>query len=173
LAFLDKLFGRPPVAAPPQPNAAPVAFAPPTPHQDAVCGSEASPGVGTEFIWSSGAVLLDDFVVDGELGQGGMGTVYSVHSRSTGHVFAVKTVLAAKLGDATSQKRFLDELQTWIDLPEHPHLVTGRFFRTVGDRTAIFADLVEGGSLQSWIRERRLTGLDQILDVAAARGSDA
>jgi serine/threonine protein kinase len=57
-------------------------------------------------------------------------------------------------------------LQTWLDLPEHPHLVACRFFRTVGTELAIFAEYVEGGSLEHWIKERRLTQLEQILDVA-------
>lgn len=113
--------------------------------------------------WSKGHVVLDDFLVEGALGEGGMGVVYLVRSRSSGQRFAVKR---AKLQDPASQRNFLAELQTWIDLPEYPHLVACRFFRTVGDEVAIFAEYVEGGSLADWIRQRRLTALPQMLDVA-------
>ena len=51
-------------------------------------------------------------------------------------------------------------------MPEHPLLVACRFFRTVGDEVVLFAEFVEGGSLADWIRDRRLTGLEQILDAA-------
>jgi tetratricopeptide (TPR) repeat protein len=75
-------------------------------------------------------------------------------------------VLPANAGDADSRRAFLDELQTWIDLPEHPHLTACRFFRTIGDEVAIFAEYVEGGSLHEWISTGRLTSQEQILDVA-------
>ena len=98
-----------------------------------------------------------------QLGAGGTGKVYLPRSRSTGQPFAVKR---AFLRNEDSRRNFLAELRTWIDLPEHPHLVACRFFRTAGDEVVIFAEYVEGGSLADWIRERRLTGLEQILDAA-------
>lgn len=69
-------------------------------------------------------------------------------SNSTGRRFAVKQTL---LKDEKHRKAFLTELQTWIDLPEHPNIVPCRFFRTVGDEIVIFADFIEGGSLADWI----------------------
>jgi serine/threonine protein kinase len=113
--------------------------------------------------WSAGQVILDDYVVERELGQGGMGKVYLLRSRSTGRPFAVKR---AFLRNENSRRDFLAELRTWIDLPEHPHLVACRFFRTVGDEVVIFAEFVDGGSLADWIWDRRLTGLEQILGAA-------
>src|SRR5262249_17857278 len=59
-----------------------------------------------------------------------------------------------------------DELQTWIDLPGHPHLTMCCFFRTVENELVIFSEFVDGGSLATWIRDRKLTVLPQILDVA-------
>src|SRR5205807_7389116 len=46
--------------------------------------------------WSAGAVVLDDFEVERPLGQGGMGAVYLVRSRSGGQRFALKTILASR-----------------------------------------------------------------------------
>ena len=113
--------------------------------------------------WESGQVILGEYAIEKELGRGGMGRVWLVKSNSTGRRFAVKQAL---IRDEKHRKAFLTELQTWIDLPEHPNIVPCRFFRTVGDEIVIFADYVEGGSLADWIAKGKLTGLEQILDVA-------
>ena len=119
--------------------------------------------------WNQGQVLVDDFVVERTLGEGGMGKVYLLRSKSTESQFAVKR---AKRLEADQRKRFLAELRTWIDLPEHPNLVPCRFFRTLGDEVLIFAEYVEGGSLQEWIASRKLyaggqrQALERMLDVA-------
>ena len=114
--------------------------------------------------WEQGQKLLGEYLIEKEIGQsGGMGRVWLVKSNSTGRRFAVKQT---KLKDDNSRKAFLAELQTWIDLPEHPDIVPCRFFRTVGDEIVIFTDYIEGGSLADWISNRKLTTLEQILDVA-------
>jgi serine/threonine protein kinase/tetratricopeptide (TPR) repeat protein len=113
--------------------------------------------------WGAGDTILDEYAVEKELGRGGMGRVWLVKSQSTGRRFAVKQAL---IRDDKHRKAFLTELQTWVDLPEHPNIVPCRFFRTVGDEIVIFADYVEGGSLADWIGKGKLTGLEQILDVA-------
>jgi hypothetical protein len=56
--------------------------------------------------------------------------VYLLRSKSTGSQFAVKR---AKGIEADQRKRFLAELQLWIDLPEHANLVPCRFSRTLVD----------------------------------------
>jgi serine/threonine protein kinase len=117
----------------------------------------------SEQTWSPGQVLLNDFEVQQGLGKGGMGKVYLVRSRTTGMEFAVKHAL---IKDDNNRQSFLSELRTWIDLPEHPHIAACRFFRTIGDEIAIFSEYIGGGTLADWIRERRLTTLEQILDVA-------
>jgi len=113
--------------------------------------------------WEPGQLLLGDFEVQRVLGQGGMGKVYLVRSRTTATDFAVKHALFT---DDNSRQNFLSELQTWIDLPEHPHIAACRFFRTIGDEIAIFSEYVSGGTLAEWIQKRRLTTLEQIVDVS-------
>src|SRR6266568_5013793 len=119
--------------------------------------------------WCLGQRLLDDFVVERVLGEGGMGKVYLVKSQTTGMRFAVKRAKGLSEGQ---RRNFLAELQTWIDLPEHPNLVPCRFFRTVKDEIVIFAEYVPGGSLKSWIDSRRLyesgtqKTLERLLDTA-------
>ncbi|MDP2990035.1 MAG: hypothetical protein Q8O57_05665 [Kiritimatiellota bacterium] len=43
--------------------------------------------------WKTGQVILDDYLIEKELGQGGMGRVWLAKSNSTGHRFAVKQTL--------------------------------------------------------------------------------
>jgi serine/threonine protein kinase len=119
--------------------------------------------------WRLGHTLLEEFVVDGLLGEGGMGKVYLVKSHTTGTCFAVKR---AKGLNENDRRNFLAELKTWIDLPEHPNLVPCRFFRTAENEVLIFADYVQGGSLKNWIDSRKLyeggakAALERVIDTA-------
>ena len=111
-------------------------------------------------------VLLDDFVVQEHLGRGGMGDVYLVRSRISGERFAAKRILPKLVREERFRQAFLNELRTWIDLPRHPNLTACRFFRTVETDLVVFAEYVEGGSLEEWICQGKLSGLAQVLDVA-------
>jgi len=113
--------------------------------------------------WKVGQVVLEDFKVEDRFDTGGMGLAYKVRSQSTGELFAAKRT---RLHGPQDLRDFLVEIQTWIDLPEHPHLVACRFFRTAGEEMVVFSEFVEGGTLSARIRERRLKAIDQILDVA-------
>lgn len=113
--------------------------------------------------WDVGHVFLDEFEVEGVLGQGGMGTVYVVRQQATRRQLAVKR---ARLAHADGRRQFLAELQLWMDLPAHPHLAPCRFFRTVDDEVVIFTDLATGGSLADWITRGKLGRLADVLDVA-------
>ena len=113
--------------------------------------------------WTPGAVILGEYTIKKELGRGGMGRVWLVKNSSTGRRFAVKQML---IRDEKHRQAFLTELQTWIDLPEHPNVVRCRFFRTIGDEIVIFADYVEGGTLAEWIAKGQFDSTEQIMDVA-------
>jgi serine/threonine protein kinase/tetratricopeptide (TPR) repeat protein len=115
--------------------------------------------------WEPGTTLLDSLVIERRLGRGGMGEVFLVRDTLGGQQFAVKTTLASSLADEAGRRLFFRELQTWIDLPEHPHLVNYRFFRTIAERVAIFAEFVDGLSLQQAIEQGSLD-LASALDVA-------
>lgn len=110
-----------------------------------------------------GQTVFEDFLIERELGQGGMGKVYLVRNCVTGQRLAMKI---SHERDADARRQFLAELQTWIDLPAHPHLVACHFVRAAADRLAIFAEYVPGGSLADWIAARKVRRLDQVLDVA-------
>jgi tetratricopeptide (TPR) repeat protein len=113
--------------------------------------------------WQVGDLVLDEFVVEGELGRGGMGIVYGVRSRTTRHPFAVKR---SQLPDPVARLDFLAELQSWVDLPDHPHVTACHFFRSIGDEIAVFAERVDGGSLAAWIRRPEPVGPEVLIDLA-------
>ncbi len=121
---------------------------------------------GTTHEWCDGDELLGTYCVESVLGHGGMGAVYLVQRRSDGDRFAVKTVLDKFLEHPLSRRNFYRELRTWLDLPVHPHLTACRFFKTIDNRLAIFADFIEGGSLSQWINDGKIDGIPQILDIA-------
>ena len=119
--------------------------------------------------WGKGSIVLDDYVIQGILGEGGFGIVYLVQSRTTNERFAVKR---ARVSDPDSRAGFLSELQTWIGLPPHPNLAACRFFRSVNDEIVIFAEIVAGGSLAASIHNGKLyagtptQAMERILDIA-------
>jgi len=117
--------------------------------------------------WEPDRVLLNEYLIEGILGEGGMGTVYLVARRSSDNQrFAVKTLLTSALEDEERNRLFMRELRTWMELPEHPHTTVCCFFRTIEDRLAIFAEYIDGGTLQQWIRDKRLLTIDKILDIS-------
>src|SRR5262245_1363784 len=113
--------------------------------------------------WKPGTRVLDDFNVERVLGRGGTGKVYLLRSCSTGRHFAAKRALVRT---ADARRALLRELQTWIDLPSHPHLLPCRFFRSIGDEVTLFADYVDGGSLADALADARLATLEGVLDAA-------
>jgi tetratricopeptide (TPR) repeat protein len=120
---------------------------------------------GDPEAWTIGQLILGEYTLERKLGEGGMGVVYLARSQD-GRPFAVKTIHTSSVGEESHRQAFLKELSTWLALPEHPNLAACRFFRTTGDRVVIFADLVDGGSLQQAIAEGRVRTLESALDAA-------
>ncbi len=131
-------------------------------------GTNAAASPSDQLILHPGATLFDEFDVEEELGRGGFGSVFLVRNRHTGEQYAVKV---AHVQDDKGRRNAQIELQNWMSLRRHPHLVTCRFFRTHTDRARdetllIFAEYVDGDSLGQWIGQSRLDGVAGVLDVA-------
>lgn len=119
-------------------------------------------------VWNEGLRIFDEFEVGRQLGSGGLGPVYLVRNTGDDRVYAVKRVVF--LDDGT-RNEFLAQLQTWVYLPEHPHLGACRFLRVQGNEVDVFDELMEGTCLKEVIRSKLYAGdektvLERILDIA-------
>jgi hypothetical protein len=119
--------------------------------------------------WAPGARILDEFLVERELGRGGSGVVYLVTSEVLNRPFAVK-----RLHDVAPAARaqFLAELARWIDLPPHPNLARCAFYREHESEILVFSEYAELGSMEALIARGELGTLPTMLDAAIqlARG---
>lgn len=116
--------------------------------------------------WRRGDVISNDFKVVRRLGRGGMASVYLVRNIDLGHLAAVKVPYRRLLESRETRKIFSREVQTWIALPKHPHLVQCFFLREHNEIPIVFAEFVPSGSLESWIKKKRIRGLLHQLDLA-------
>lgn len=122
--------------------------------------------------WQRGDVILDQYEVTGNLGEGGMGTVYQVHHRGWNIDMAVKNPRPEIFTREEGKENFIREAETWVNLDLHPHIVSCYYVRTLGNIPRIFAEYVDGGSLSDWIRRHRLyagnhkEALQRMLDIA-------
>jgi WD40 repeat protein len=127
---------------------------------------------GSMTDWHVGEVLLDQYDVTGLLGEGGMGRVYKVHHRNWNMDLAVKRPRADFIERSGGTKEFECEAETWVKLGLHPHIVSCYYVRNIGEIPCVFAEYVEGGSLDDWIRNGRLyeggpdEALKRILDIS-------
>ncbi len=142
------------------------------PHFPPMRRSASSSDDAVPVVWKPGDVILGLYEVKGVLGEGGMGTVYHVHHRGWGEELAVKSPKPEIFKKKDGPEEFVREVQTWINLGQHPHIVTCYFIQVLGGIPRVFAELVGGGSLSTWIRTGSLyvggvkRSLERILDVA-------
>ncbi len=128
-------------------------------------------------VWKVGEVILDVYEVkklseDSHFAKGGMGLVYRVHHRGWDLDLAVKCPQPRKLVREQAKRDFERECEAWIKLGLHPNIVTCYYVRRVAGIPRIFAEFVEGGTLEQWIEDKRLyaggpqQSLARILDIA-------
>src|SRR5215470_14550524 len=78
---------------------------------------------GTQLLEGRGQdLILGNYVLLDELGEGGMGRVFKARHRRMGRVVALKTISPDKLEDSESLSRFLREIEAAAQL-EHPNVV--------------------------------------------------
>ncbi len=85
-----------------------------------------------------------------KLGQGGMATVFAAVQRSLDRKVAIK--IMRPVGDASEEKRFLNEGRTMARLP-HPNIVGVYDISKVGDISYIAMEYLDGGSLSERMRD--------------------
>ncbi|HEX8794263.1 MAG TPA: protein kinase [Polyangiaceae bacterium] len=97
------------------------------------------------------------YVVQGCIGSGAMGIVYTARDPELGRDIALKLLRArevATLSSSSSRGRLLREAQAMAKLA-HPNVITVHDVGTLGDEVFVAMELVEGGTLGEWLRAPR------------------
>jgi WD40 repeat protein/serine/threonine protein kinase len=119
--------------------------------------------------WAPGTTILGLYEA-GPVFAGGMGRVQRVHHLGWDIDLAVKTPTPELLARSDGAATVVGEAEAWIALGLHPNVVSCYYVRTLGPAPRIFAEWVDGGTLDTALRTRRLyVGADplaHVLDLA-------
>lgn len=119
-------------------------------------------GIATSLDWDAGDVVLDLYEVlpvnkDGKtFHAGGFGKVYKAHHKTWATELSVKVPHADKFRTESQKQMFIRECETWINLGLHPHIVSCYYVRDIGGVPSVFAEWMDGGSLNDAIRSEWL-----------------
>ena len=107
--------------------------------------------------------LADRYVIERELGQGGMATVYLAQDRKLGRAVALK-VLKPELAASLGGERFLREIEIAAKLT-HPHILTLYDCGEAGGQLYYTMPFVEGESLRDRLEREKQLPLDHALQI--------
>jgi formylglycine-generating enzyme required for sulfatase activity len=105
-----------------------------------------SPGTWDPFRPGSYLPAIPGYVIEGELGRGGMGVVYRGRQTELHRLVAIKMILGGKYTDLLTQARFVVEAEV-IAAIQHPHVVQLYEFGRHDDQPYFVLEYVGGGSL--------------------------
>jgi len=98
---------------------------------------------------------LDRYHILGVVGRGGMGVVYSAYDPDLDRKVALKVLHESDAPtDDQAQRRLLREAQAMARL-SHPNVITVHEARVADGRVFLSMEFVDGGTLGTWIRERK------------------
>jgi formylglycine-generating enzyme required for sulfatase activity/tetratricopeptide (TPR) repeat protein len=116
-------------------------------------------------------LVLGEYVITDELGQGGMGQVYRAVHRRMNRTVALKVLCSDLLGNADAIKRFRREVET-VSRLDHPNIVTAHDADAVDGMHFYVMELVTGNDLSDHVKLHGPTSVRQAVDcmLQAARG---
>lgn len=107
---------------------------------------------------------LGPWILDEELGRGGMGTVFLAHHVETSEKAAVKVLAIEHTFDELTRDRFRREISVLKKL-KHPNIVNLLDAGSENERRYYAMEYVEGKSFQDLVNEQRLPW-EEVLDMA-------
>jgi serine/threonine-protein kinase len=155
-----RLIPVPHIAPPAAPAVPPVEQAPP----------QAAPAPPTQR-------RIGKYIVQRELGRGGMGAVYLAEQPGLGREVAIKELILSAVADPVALKRFMQEAQV-MARTSHPNLVQVHDLEQIGEANYIVLEFVRGKSLRDALNQGALPlpqtfaimhGVLQALDYAHKR----
>ncbi len=118
----------------------------------------------TEPLARLSAALADRYMIERELGQGGMATVYLAHDVRHDRRVALK-VLRPELSAILGAERFLTEIKTTANL-QHPHILS-LFDSGEADGVVFYVmPYVEGESLRDLLKREHQLPVDEAVRIA-------
>ncbi len=112
--------------------------------------------------------MIDHFVVTGTLGAGAMGVVLDAYDPDLERRVAIKVVRGGAAHDEARRGRMLREAQSMARV-SHRNVVTVHEVGLTEGRVYIAMELIDGGSLKQW-QKQRSRSLEAILEVFRAAG---
>ncbi|HVE87032.1 MAG TPA: serine/threonine-protein kinase, partial [Myxococcales bacterium] len=116
--------------------------------------------------------MLGRYLVLHPLGEGGMGIVYSAYDPELDRKVAVKLISASASEDLAGdgQARLLREAQAMARV-SHPNVIAVYDVGTLSNRVFVAMELVDGGTLKDWVRQKKRSTRDILrVFVEAGRG---
>ena len=92
--------------------------------------------------YKKGDVIGGKYEVHGTLGMGGFGVVLLATERDTNELRALKTFRDEFLADRASRDAFKKEALLWVNLEEHPFIVSARWVETFSGRLFVAMDYI-------------------------------
>jgi len=96
---------------------------------------------------------VEGYIIDDELGKGGMGVVYRARSKRGGQVVAIKLMLAKVAVNERARKMFLREIEVAQQL-RHPHVVSLSNHGSAGGAFYCIMEFCNQGCLHGLLKRR-------------------
>ncbi|MBC8068917.1 MAG: serine/threonine protein kinase, partial [Deltaproteobacteria bacterium] len=111
---------------------------------------------------------LGRYVVLEEIGQGGMGLVFSAYDPELNRKVALKLLRPNQSERKRARSRLLQEAQALAKLA-HPNVITVYDVGTIGERVFVAMELIEGTTIKGWLAEKPRRW-DEVLEVFIPAG---
>ncbi|MBA3463098.1 MAG: serine/threonine protein kinase [Deltaproteobacteria bacterium] len=98
---------------------------------------------------------LGEYIIEAEIGGGGMAKVYRARHSILDTVHALKVLDDEYRANAEARRRFLDEAKIQAKHLTHPNIVKVTNIVATANAAALVMELVDGGSLEDYIQKRK------------------